>query len=163
VSKEQEFYPSQVDPIKLFEIATKTATLADVLRADITKLEETRVSKEQLESVQKQLDGVHVDLRNHVEFSRQERGAIFAHASKCADDVEARCAIAVEQRVKDIGLNKFSELSAQVSANSADLDTMKKLAVKYGLYGGLFLTGGISVIGLIIYVVRGLVTHVWTF
>ena len=128
---------TQVDPLHLFELATKLAALVDVLREDVQRLED--------------------EARRRLERCTDERDVLRTYAKECADEVERRVEASLQRRVVDLGLDRYADLKERVATHEEFIQTAKAVALQYGVYGGL-LTGGMV---LVVYVVRGAITGDW--
>ena len=117
-------------------MSIKTATLVDILRGDLQRLEDKSATTGQLGDLCSHLDRLRIDM----------------------DKVEPKCAKAVNQRIIDIGLDKYADLTTRVAKVEEFVDTFKKVAIKQGLYGGVIVLVSGTVL---VYVIKGLVTGDW--
>ena len=146
----------------MLEMATKLAALVATLVKDVEKLEERSVDMNQLKDVSRRIQELREALSSHNKVDEAAHTALHKYAEGCAEKAELRCAKVLEQRVRDLGLDKFSALDTRVAKVETDVDTFKKIAIKNGVYGGLITLGTATGLGIVFYVIRGLSTGDWS-
>lgn len=140
------------------DLSVKLATLVDVIRSDVEKLEDYGADKDDLAVMCARMDHISNKLTKHMDAAGSAFSDVREHTDTCTALAETRMQALLNQRLADLGLDSIGNTLLKVERHDEFIDTFKKVAVKNGLYGGgVILAAGSA----LIYIARGIFTGDW--